>query len=194
MDADRFDTLARSLTAVRSRRGLTRILFGLAFGSAAAASPRVEAKKNKPCPPCKKRKQGKCKKKLPDGSACRGGTCHGGRCTTCSDGVKNGNETSIDCGGTCPRCPNGRTCASRNDCDAALCTGGMCAECVLNSECGTDVNGQCYCDPPASGGPWICVTDQQSGPPVSDCTLCPADTVCFGTAPAYTCFKRCGAA
>jgi hypothetical protein len=33
-----------------------------------------------------------------------GGTCPA--CPTCNDGIKNGNETGIDCGGTCPACPS----------------------------------------------------------------------------------------
>lgn len=32
-------------------------------------------------------------------------------CPTCNDGIKNGTETGIDCGGTCPDCP-GATCAT----------------------------------------------------------------------------------
>src|SRR5947207_2527502 len=30
---------------------------------------------------------------------------------TCSDGVKNGGESDIDCGGGCPHCASGRRCA-----------------------------------------------------------------------------------
>jgi hypothetical protein len=47
---------------------------------------------------------------------------------TCSDGVKNGNETDVDCGGatTCGRCANGRTCGAATDCTSGICTGGTC--------------------------------------------------------------------
>ena len=122
MDDDRFDTLARSLTAARSRRGLTRILFGLAFGSAAAASPMVEAKKNKPCPPCKKRKQGKCKKKKPDGTACPGGACQSGRCVAATPPPTGG-------GPIVPVCGAGKACAGADDCWS----GGTC-ECKVRSD------------------------------------------------------------
>lgn len=41
------------------------------------------------------------------GSDCASGVCTSGRCQTptCSDGVRNGAETGVDCGGTCPLCP-----------------------------------------------------------------------------------------
>ena len=84
MDAPRFDRLTRALTTAGSRR---RALGGLLLGSLGLlGSHRDEAsaKKKKPCPPCKKRKKGKCKAKLPDGTACSGGTCQGGSCVTAS--------------------------------------------------------------------------------------------------------------
>lgn len=41
------------------------------------------------------------------GSDCATGVCVGGRCqsASCSDGIRNGTETGVDCGGTCPLCP-----------------------------------------------------------------------------------------
>ena len=76
MDTDRFDALTRVLSR---RRGLG-VLTALGF-SVLAAPARTEAKK-KACPPCKKRKKGKCKGTLPDGTACDGGTCQTGTCVT----------------------------------------------------------------------------------------------------------------
>ena len=36
---------------------------------------------------------------------------------SCSNGVKDGDETDVDCGGaTCPVCANGDACATGNDC------------------------------------------------------------------------------
>jgi hypothetical protein len=42
-----------------------------------------------------------------DAMDCTSGVCFNGVCQppSCTDGVKNGNETGIDCGGTCPVCP-----------------------------------------------------------------------------------------
>ena len=67
-----------------------------------------------------------------------------GRCPrACSDGLRNGRETDVDCGGgTCPRCASGKTCASRSDCASALCTTGTCQQCAARSS-GTDAGGKC---------------------------------------------------
>jgi hypothetical protein len=180
MDGSRFDALSRSLAAGHSRRGLTRLLGSLALGGASSRLGVAESeakKKHKPkkkaCPPCKTRKKGKCKGLLPDGSACTGGTCQGGVClptplpppspppdpcaapplpTACTDGMKNGKETDIDCGGgTCLRCAVGKTCTSRQDCASARCVeipffGGTCLTCVDNiTDCGFDADGTTVC-------------------------------------------------
>jgi hypothetical protein len=121
IDAARFDSLSRSLTAARSRRRLTGNLFSLAIGSATAASPLIaEAKRKNSCPPCKKRKKGKCKKKKTDGTPCPGGMCRRGLCATCTVGVQNGRETGVDGGGSCSRCGTGQGCTSPNDCASAF--------------------------------------------------------------------------
>lgn len=50
------------------------------------------------------------------------------RFSTCSDGVKNGTEADIDCGGaTCGRCGVGQGCAEDSDCsDGLTCASGTC--------------------------------------------------------------------
>jgi hypothetical protein len=46
----------------------------------------------------------------------------------CSDGLFDGNETDIDCGGSCRACSDGRGCLRDADCQSAFCdTGGRCA-------------------------------------------------------------------
>jgi hypothetical protein len=46
---------------------------------------------------------------------------------TCADGVKNGSETDVDCGGpACSDCSTGRTCSVNADCASNICTGGVC--------------------------------------------------------------------
>ncbi len=51
-----------------------------------------------------------------------GGSCK--PCTTqCTDGVQNGTETDIDCGGgACPDCGGAKTCAAASDCVSNTCT------------------------------------------------------------------------
>jgi len=46
----------------------------------------------------------------------------GGMPETCRDGIQNGEETDVDCGGsTCPACANGETCALPDDCTSGFC-------------------------------------------------------------------------
>jgi len=80
MDVDRFDALARALTSAHPRRGVLATTLGGALGLLGLAHPDAGEAKKKPCPPCKKRKKGKCKGRLPDGASCRGGSCRGGSC------------------------------------------------------------------------------------------------------------------
>jgi len=47
---------------------------------------------------------------------------------SCLDGIENGAETDIDCGGgTCPGCRYGKTCGVGTDCLSASCTASACA-------------------------------------------------------------------
>lgn len=62
---------------------------------------------------------------------CVSATCSGGRCVTapptCTDGIKNGSETDVDCGGpTCNKCANTKMCLAASDCTSATCTAGIC--------------------------------------------------------------------
>ncbi|MCK6455999.1 MAG: hypothetical protein L6Q92_05655 [Phycisphaerae bacterium] len=46
---------------------------------------------------------------------------------TCTDGIQNGGETDVDCGGgNCPPCQNGQMCATASDCVSGVCMGGVC--------------------------------------------------------------------
>jgi hypothetical protein len=157
MDADGFDTLARSLTAAGTRRRALVTLSGvLGLGLRACSLHEAEGKKKR-CPPCKKRKRGKCKGKKPDGTACAGGTCQGGRCvatpsapcvpqdpaTVCTAGC---GTRSDNCGRivVCP-CATGQHCLSNGSCATA------CPQ--SNVACGT---GNCICSLPSKDGPRFC--------------------------------------
>ena len=55
---------------------------------------------------------------------CRAGTC---QATNPADGMKNGDETDVDCGGTkAPACADGKGCVGPSDCVNAVCKGGVC--------------------------------------------------------------------
>jgi hypothetical protein len=63
------------------------------------------------------------------GSDCETGSCNGFSCQvpTCEDGVQNGKETGIDCGGSpCPLCPKGAGCKAGKDCVSGVCWAGRC--------------------------------------------------------------------
>jgi hypothetical protein len=44
----------------------------------------------------------------------------------CTDDIKNGNETDVDCGGSCGKCSVGQGCAGPSDCANGYCVGGTC--------------------------------------------------------------------
>jgi alpha-tubulin suppressor-like RCC1 family protein len=89
-------------------------------------------------------------------SACQSGVCgvtsHVCATATCNDGVKNGAETSKDCGGAaCPKCGGGATCKLGSDCQTSVCqangycsAAATCFDGVQNgTETGKDCGGSC---------------------------------------------------
>jgi plastocyanin len=50
---------------------------------------------------------------------------------TCNDGIQNGTETGVDCGGSCPKC-NGSACTSNTECVSTVCYAGTCVANVNN--------------------------------------------------------------
>jgi len=70
-----------------------------------------------------------------DGEKCAGAAdcvskiCFGGTCQTPApaDGIKNGDETDVDCGGSkSPACADGKGCLAVADCTSGVCTSGKC--------------------------------------------------------------------
>jgi len=58
---------------------------------------------------------------------------------SCDDGILNGDETSIDCGGgTCDSCSNGGSCQINSDCSSGICASGVCA---FDAQCGQPCDG-----------------------------------------------------
>jgi hypothetical protein len=98
---------------------------------------------------------------------CKSNTCFNFVCqATCADGTMNGNETDVDCGGTCDlqnlRCSNGKHCLVANDCSSLVCTVGICAapNCADGVQNGAETGLDC------GGG---------------TCPSCPAGQGCTGT-------------
>lgn len=72
---------------------------------------------------------------------------------TCTNGMQDGNETAVDCGGgECPACNEGETCVMGSDCISGVCEGtcvpAACDDGVLNGgETEVDCGGPCtFCE------------------------------------------------
>lgn len=101
--------------------------------------------------------------------------CAAGQCTTtepadkCHDRVKDGNESDVDCGGSCAQdCPKSGQCAEAGDCQSGTCDNNTCAapSCTngvrdgfetdtdCGSQCSTacDVGERCYLDSDCGAG------------------------------------------
>ncbi|MEM9073738.1 MAG: hypothetical protein AAGE52_34930 [Myxococcota bacterium] len=95
---------------------------------------------------------------LTNGTSCPGGVCAIGICVTCEDGVQNGDETGIDCGGSCVACP---TCTDglQNGSELGIDCGGGCEPCATcedglrnGGELGVDCGGECEPCPSCTDG------------------------------------------
>ena len=86
--------------------------------------------------------------------ACDSGDCiTAAPSDTCHDRVLDGDETSIDCGGSCQACGYDTACRVAADCQSGACTNGMCAAPTcsdgiqngveLGVDCGPAVCGKC---------------------------------------------------
>ncbi len=85
-----------------------------------------------------------------------GGSCSA--CPSCNDGVQNGNETGVDCGGSCSACPSCND-GVQNGNETGVDCGGSCSACpscndgVQNgNETGVDCGGSCSACPTCSDG------------------------------------------
>jgi hypothetical protein len=83
---------------------------------------------------------------------CADGFCSRGTCMArgCANGVRDGSESAIDCGGTsCPKCSAGAACDTGDDCQSLLCDASHCLLAACDdglqngSETGLDCGGQC---------------------------------------------------
>ncbi len=100
----------------------------------------------------------------------------GGGAPSCTDGVRDGTETDVDCGGgTCPPCADGKDCSFGSDCVSKVCTGGTCiaATCTDGVQNGNETDVDCgggTCPPCAPNKHCAVATDCASG--ICTATVC----------------------
>ncbi|XXX77856.1 hypothetical protein WMF30_03650 [Sorangium sp. So ce134] len=58
-----------------------------------------------------------------------------GATDACADGTKNGDETDVDCGGTCAPCDLAKACSKTEDCSSGFCADGVCCDAACDEEC-----------------------------------------------------------
>ena len=66
--------------------------------------------------------------------AALGEQCWYGACVSCADGVQNGAETGVDCGGHCASCL-GEACADGPSCASGHCADGVCCTEACTDDC-----------------------------------------------------------
>jgi hypothetical protein len=137
MDADRFDSVAKSVGRSATRRLTLRTLLGGTLGLLGLAETTAKGKKRKKrCGSCKRRnKQGRCRPK-PNDAVCEGsGKCLNGTCNpqpTCKPTDTVCTTNTECCSGSCPGatlCAKGGAgtpCFGGNDCTSGNCIGFRC--------------------------------------------------------------------
>ena len=122
-----------------------------------------------------------------DGSTCPSGVCLDGTCqaASCGDGVQNGAETDLDCGGgSCPGCATGEGCFLQTDCTVGGCSGGICQPtCTTNAQCpsGVCLGGFCRVANCADGAKNASETGVDCGGPSPYCVRCADGQPCDGS-------------
>jgi hypothetical protein len=203
MDANRFESLLRSFSVAPSRREAVRLLGGFAIGLLGWSGVAQTMAHNAihECTGIKNRKKRqRCKEHAHKHNARHAGADPAPPpsvppAPTCMDGVKNGSESDVDCGGSCPRCANDLKCASQDDCASALCVSGVCKTCSLDSDsdCGIDSAGPCICRTNQSMQQPACMSSTPV-PEVGGCDACADDEFCDRiTLGGYNCRPPCGA-
>jgi hypothetical protein len=203
VENNEFDALARRLARAHSRRSMLKNLGAVALGAMGLARiSGVEAKpscrnEGHPCEGNQTCCDGLACIASGPGSALRctvcptGTTLVDGACVSesaCDDGIQNGDETDVDCGGSCAPCADGKMCLGDQDCASGHCEGGGCAAAetcsdLIKNGSETDVDcGGGACPPCADGKTCVIDSDCESGHCIdSSCSPCAANqTPCGG--------------
>ena len=129
---------------------------------------------------------------------CTVGTdCQSGFCNTavtpalcaapsCTDGVKNGTETDIDCGGSCPDCANGKGCLAGSDCQSGVCNTTLTPAVCAPASCSDGVKNGAETDVDCGGPTCNRCADSKGCSNNTDClsTLCaPTTSLCTSRCP-----------
>ncbi|MBR4986013.1 MAG: lamin tail domain-containing protein [Proteobacteria bacterium] len=101
---------------------------------------------------------------------CKDGSCQG-EVDLCKDGVRSGDESDVDCGGSCALCAEGKVCNSGSDCASGMCDG-VCISCSDGARNGDESDVDC------GGSCALCAEGKvcNSG---SDCASGMCDGVCI---------------
>ncbi len=133
---------------------------------------------------------GDCVGCLSDGD-CAGQICKLSSCvpTGCSNGLKDGGETDVDCGGPCSPCADAKTCVIDNDCLSLVCKGKTCKSptCSDGAKNGGEADADCggACSPCADGKTCDAPLDCAGG-------ACNGHLCCTPMIEAITCLGHCG--
>ncbi|MBN93013.1 MAG: hypothetical protein CL928_02950 [Deltaproteobacteria bacterium] len=122
-----------------------------------------------------------CGGQLNCGNSCSSNVCDDGLCQerSCYDGVRNGTETDVDCGGSDCQfrdCAIGRNCVRDGDCSSGNCDGGTCS--ARSNAC---TSGPCRWVPGSRGMQRICTPLPRRG-------QCWGDFDCNGNSPCHNAY------
>jgi hypothetical protein len=108
---------------------------------------------------------GKCVECFMDAN-CTSKVCKAGTCAPagCSDGLKNGDETDTDCGGSCQGCATGKACKMGTDCLSQICTASVCKPSCTDAQ-----KNNAETDVDCGGGTCPACDDGKSCANASDC-------------------------
>jgi hypothetical protein len=105
----------------------------------------------------------------------------------CGDGVQDGVETDLDCGGaSCSACDIGRSCIADTDCSSGNCTNGVCVRALPFTCSDGFYNGDETLHIDCGGSCLACTTEMCSAD--SDCASGMCDTVASACLPPITCY------